>query len=1414
MRDKISKALISALLVAFIGTGCAGQKETVAPTTTTPVVTTPQIEEETTKLVPPVSVPETIEVAEVETEIIRMRTASLPYHPNNDGFSFENFGGGEAPADLTVNMARRLYGDNQVCSSVVDNECTPYPVILQLIGQANRSMQGGLCEGLTVLSLRLANDAQELAGYQGATSVSKLVKEDPALLSELAYWYVTQFAAEVQEQASAFLELDPLTLAQVLLKDFADAEAGNPSTGYTIGIYSEQGGHAVTPYKVEQIEDQYRIYIYDSNWPTSERWIDVDENGWTYALAATNPTEPAEAWGGGIGTMELTPMTSRTGPFSCGFCPADEEADSGTMLTVAGAGSKQMAIKIQTDSGQRLGYYEGKFVNEIPGATYRYLISGTTTADPVLVFLPPDVEDFSAGVEAIDIPTPDIYIENQDTEAPEVILPEQGQEDVTIEPEPEPVSQQFSLLILDDNRSVQIEAEAEIVTLAPETTGNTGEIPSEKEETEQNSGFLPVKPASPSGTLPENTVNPDFLPPAPSGELVNLISFSANTVEIAEIEEATVAIAVENVAVELEMELGIELEIVFSSPEEVAPPSQEPENPVNPEFSGEEGGSEERPTGENTENSGFLTGEGGSEEQVFSQNSLNIGFLEAGGGELLASVELEIPENPENPLETDDFEPDERPEQDPQDPEDPDSGEISGENTPDLSSPVTIELVFDVEAGEIEQEIEEIEAWVASDAEYFRAVATGELAEVLGESYLEEFEEREEWNEELELNTFTEAGEDEIVIDLLSVLTEVEDGYWEDEYWEEVDYDESWFEENIPELTTFAVEIEPEWWLEEQELEEWLDEAIPFAEIEIEIEIDIEMGVEMEDWFELEEIWIEENWIDQEWINPEQLFEELEEQENEETFEEDFRFDEILEEEEEPIEEDWWEMEEPEGVWDEPEVDQEGLDTILDDWDDDEEWWGVEIQIGEQDYLLPPTTTWIDDWDYDEFGEIPLEMLEWSDDEFDLFEEFLDNTPEEEELEVWELDPFLNTEEEWDEWEDEFWFEGSEIEDDWIEDWLPEEEIEEDEFGEIPFEEETEELQETLDELIEEADEFGEIIVEEEWDNPYADCIGTSACENAPSGFDSWAQWESANNPNYVELVPGDPDYIPPPPPPPLPVYWTYSEDLVTSRYSDSSESTVTTVLARGEDGHWYETHTTETTTTTITYTTNGTEQYGCVDSACAINGTTWGEETSAQTVAVTTATEVAPASCSQGGWTGLGDWCIVDSSSRNDYDFVQFSVPTEAQENEACDCTDGDGLMDIRIDAESNLTRAQFSQNNEWGDPYIYLNHDTDTDDGDHSGDTDAITVGNLITQNDDGGNDCGNTCNNPPSSATDADETPNVTLTNGDPVIENVSDQWDSRITRELSAGDYVLRASVYNNANSGWYRLTIRDADVTYP
>ena len=1217
---------------------------------------------------------------------------SLSYQPENDAFSFQNFGGGEAPADLTVNMARRLYGDSQVCSDVTDNQCTPYPVILQLISQANRSMKGGLCEGLAVLSLRLASDATTLAGFQDAETVAALIKEDPALLSELVYWYVTQFAIEVQEEASSYLERHPAQLAEVLLRDFEAAEKGQPSTGYTIGIYSDEGGHAVTPYRVEEVEGGYRIYIYDSNWPTEERWIDVNGDGWAYALAATNPTEAASAWNGSTGTMELTPMRSRSGPFTCSFCPTDGDSESGTMLTVASSGSKQMAIKIETESGQRLGYYDGKFVNEIPGATYRYLISGPSTADPVLVFLPPGIETFDANVEEIEMPAAAGDSEGVEPQ-------QQGQaEEILDEPEEQ---QQYSLLLLNEEKSIQIEAAIQ-ETPEPAAVEGTGD------------------PMSPLQTEPE-------IPTA------SLISFSDTGIGIADVENATVAIAIDSLQVEIPLDEGQAIEVVIAPDPE--PISETPEDVTD----------ETPPT----------------------PVMLDIA-IEDDTGEVVAEVEVDLSdylveeEEPEDQGVT------------------PPEGGTPPEEPEEEIAPVTIQVIFDEEAGEVTLEEEEVEAWVASDAEYYQAIIDDNLEEILGESYAEEILEREDWEMEWE-------DEIEEVLDLRDILESVDEEYWEDEIWEEVTYDDEWFEEEFETQITFFAEVE--------DIDDWFEE---------------EAWVPEEEWVE--------DWEDEEWF---------EEWEDEEWFE-------IMEEE--------WEDE-----WEEPEfeLEEEPFNPFeMDEWEDEEPLW---------ENRPPMEQTW-------EEEEIEVEWEELPDEEF-IFDFGLEDF-EELEIEVWEIDPFLDTEEEWDEWEEEFWPEDMEWEDEWTDEWVEEETFPDLDLGWL-FDIEEEEWDEeewgphpttTIGWTEEDWDEYYE---EDEWEGDLDDQDWQTDIDEGiePEEPEGISDEEPESEPDLppetevdeeqvdeeelpIEEIEPEPE-LPPPPPPP--VYWydeateTWDQEgdtvLSSNTLSTTTESTTTSVLARGTDGHWYETLTTETTTTTetqavstvhfTTYTSTawcgGTQYESSCGGTGAIAGNTFTTVSTAaaqSNAVVTTATEVVPASCSQGGFTGLGDWCIVDSNSRNDYDHIAFSIPTTAEENAACDCTDGDGLVDIRIDAETNLTRGQFNSNNEHADPYIYLHHDTDSDDGQHSGDTSEITVGSLIEADDDGGRDCGSHCNNPPSSATDPDETPNVTLSNGDPVIENVADSWDSRIERELSAGDYVLRASVYNGNNDGWYRLTIRDADVPYP
>ncbi len=1464
MRKSSATFVAGALLLASCSSGSTESEITTGtlfPTTTTGVVETDQ----------PVVATTTSTIAPAVLESVPLVDYAIPeYTAENDTFSFENFGGGEAPADLTVNMARRLYGDNQVCSDVTDNKCTPYPVILQLMSQANKSMRGGLCEGLAVLSMRLSGDIETLAAFQNTKTVAELIKEDPALLSEIAYWYVTQFAMEVQQEASSYLELSPTALAEILLYDFAEAEKGNTHTGFTIGIYSDQGGHAVTPYRVEEMAGGYRIYIYDSNWPSEERWIDVSKEGqWVYALAATNPTEQAEAWSGGTGTMELTPMRARSGPFTCSFCPQDGSEETGTMLTVAASGSKQMALKIETESGQRLGYYDGQFVNEIPGATYRYLISGPSTSDPVLVFLPPGVEDFNADVEEIAVPEKDEPVSNEDV----------------IE---EVVEQKFSLLVLNEEKSVQIEA-----AIVEEEEPEVGEQVEDEPEEEQS-----------------------------------LLAFSEESIEIAEIEEATVAIAVDSLEVEVELDAGQQIELVFAPEHEV---SDEPDM-MDISIQDDEG-------------------------EVLAEVEVDMSAYRA-----VAAVEeptITVPGQPD----------------------------VAAPAPEPVVVPVIIEITYDEEIGEIVQEEEAVEAWVASDAEYYQAIAEDRIEEVLGESYVEEIQDVSEWEAPEE---FADTG-----FDMVEIILSVEDEYWEDEQWDEIDYDDEWFEE------------------QEEETEEFFAEAV---ELEVVVEFIEEHEEELETFFINEEVDEEEFWDAYE----------------EEYYEEDFAFQEYDAELEEQM------ILEEEGLEEWPEdwgpSPSESVDWTEDDWDafDEEQELLWEVEDAETDTDIAVEEDWLDeDW-LDEEDEIVFEnnfeldveeeewedvIEEWTDEEWEDWEDFIGDEEEEEwyneeddieeeleDLDEWNQEPDTDEDETgW--WDDESegeeedgWLEGTEeeevdedwleeeLEEEWEDEWLDddesesdgsvsdEEEVDEEQVDETEMplvEEDEDEREEESEEILEEdGEELEEDIhveveeVEEEsppttvapepepepepessWD-PYADsgCRGTSACSIPPGGYETWDDYDQANDPGYYDdwgdELPGGyatwadfaqevesgvvnadvaAEYLPEevqaviiPVVVVAPVYYptvtyTYQDtplsEILSSSVSTAQTGTVTSsvvtatnvtdteitatnvtgtevseamtsILSRdANDGHWHTWDTTVTTTETTTATTTetttdtttattvtdtlidtttvvartGSDMTTCMfldgvahscstargwspETTTVTDGDPYTEATTTTATAavvttatadvVTTATATASVQteqgCSEGGWTGMGDWCIVSSGSRNDFDYIQFSL---------------EETTNVRIDAETNLTYQQFvAGNHEYGDPYIYLNEDNDPDEGDHSGDADAITVGTQIESDDDGGRQCDDNggiqgCINPPSTATDPDETPTVRacidtgtncnglvvgdLTTGVPVIDNVSDVWDSEIVRtNLEEGDYVVRASVYNTGHDGWYRLTIEE------
>ena len=90
---------------------------------------------------------------------------------------------------------------------------------------------------------------------------------------------------------------------------------------YTLGIWkngvrtgNRQDGHAVVPFKVEDAGNQYRIYVYDNDFPRETRYLTINKTGnqqWYYSSDANPRAKPDYIGNSGTHTLELTATSSR-----------------------------------------------------------------------------------------------------------------------------------------------------------------------------------------------------------------------------------------------------------------------------------------------------------------------------------------------------------------------------------------------------------------------------------------------------------------------------------------------------------------------------------------------------------------------------------------------------------------------------------------------------------------------------------------------------------------------------------------------------------------------------------------------------------------------------------------------------------------------------------------------------------------------------------------------------------------------------------------------------------------------------------------------------------------------------------------------------------------------------------------------
>ncbi len=301
------------------------------------------------------------------------------FTPEENGFSFENYGDDIPATNLTADELRRMFGD-EVCADINGDECILTPPAEQWMEQINGDMAGGHCEGMAVLSLMMYTGQVSPSDFGGELA-SQLDVEDEALQREIAYWWATQ---AVDPTASSVIRGTPMEILEVIKQMDVNGET------YTIGIYNDRGeGHAITPFGVEDKGDGlYAILVYDNNYPgeTRELYIDSRDGSWTYETSI-NPDVETDVWSGNADTqtLDLTPTSARLETQYCPFC--EEGYASIGKLAAPSQPFNQIFldgeghILITDESGNRLGYVDGQIVNEIPGASftkYRMLASGET----------------------------------------------------------------------------------------------------------------------------------------------------------------------------------------------------------------------------------------------------------------------------------------------------------------------------------------------------------------------------------------------------------------------------------------------------------------------------------------------------------------------------------------------------------------------------------------------------------------------------------------------------------------------------------------------------------------------------------------------------------------------------------------------------------------------------------------------------------------------------------------------------------------------------------------------------------------------------------------------------------------------------------------------------------------------------
>lgn len=302
------------------------------------------------------------------------------FDPGVHGFSFENYTNRDEVVNLTAQDMQRLFGD-PVCARLVDGDCTLSPTARDWMERANRAMNGGHCEGIAVLSQLMFYDRIDPEKFGDDVAYDLVLEGNVPLQREIAYWWMTQITSP---GSSIRVNSAPSEVVKTLQEALSQGE--DIEEAWVMGIYQPDmsAGHSITPAALEdQGEGIYHIMVYDNNFPSELRPVVVDTNQETWQYQSrSRPDDPDSIYRGDADTktLEVVAISPRLEQQDCFFCRANEQKGQTPKASVDAEGNifniwleGDADLLITDKAGRRLGYADGEFVNEIPGAQVRWL---------------------------------------------------------------------------------------------------------------------------------------------------------------------------------------------------------------------------------------------------------------------------------------------------------------------------------------------------------------------------------------------------------------------------------------------------------------------------------------------------------------------------------------------------------------------------------------------------------------------------------------------------------------------------------------------------------------------------------------------------------------------------------------------------------------------------------------------------------------------------------------------------------------------------------------------------------------------------------------------------------------------------------------------------------------------------------